>query len=216
MAKDNDPIKIVLVDDHQVLRSGLKYIIDVIDDLEVVAEASNGIEAVKKCAELLPDVVLMDLLMPEMDGVEATRIILRENPRIRVIALTSFKEEEKIQAALEAGAVSYLTKDITIDDLSEAVHKAYAGIPTLSPEATRALINARMRPPSPGSDLTPREMEVLEYMVSGLSNPAIAEKLTVSRSTVKKHVSNVLWKLGASSRTEAVALALKEKIVPAK
>ncbi len=206
-------IRIMLVDDHEVLRSGLKYIIDVIDDLEVVGEASNGVEAVQKCAELQPDVVLMDLLMPEMDGVEATRALLREHPQVRVIALTSFKEEEKIQSALEAGAVSYLTKDISIEELSEAVHKAYAGIPTLSPEATRALINARMRPPSPGSDLTKRELEVLEYMVTGLSNPEIADKLTVSRSTVKKHVSNVLMKLDVSSRTEAVALAIKEKIV---
>lgn len=206
-------IRMMLVDDHEVLRSGLKYIIDVIDDLEVVGEASNGVEAVQKCAELQPDVVLMDLLMPEMDGVEATRALLREHPQVRVIALTSFKEEEKIQSALEAGAVSYLTKDISIEELSEAVHKAYAGIPTLSPEATRALINARMRPPSPGSDLTKRELEVLEYMVTGLSNPEIADKLTVSRSTVKKHVSNVLMKLDVSSRTEAVALAIKEKIV---
>lgn len=213
MVDINEPIKLLLVDDHEVLRSGLKYIIDVIDDLEVVGEASNGIEAVGKCAELQPDVVLMDLLMPEMDGVEATRNIMREHPQIRVIALTSFKEEEKIQSALEAGAVSYLTKDISIDDLSEAVHKAYSGIPTLSPEATRALINAQMRPPSPGSDLTKRELEVLEHMVSGLSNPDIAVKLTVSPSTVKKHVSNILWKLGVSSRTEAVAMALKEKIV---
>jgi NarL family two-component system response regulator LiaR len=130
-----------------------------------------------------------------------------------VIALTSFKEEDRIRSALEAGAVGYLTKDISIDELSEAIHKAHAGIPTLSPEATRALINAQMRPPDPGYDLTPREKEVLAYMIEGLNNPEIAEKLTISRSTAKKHVSNVLMKLGVSSRTEAVALAIKENIL---
>jgi NarL family two-component system response regulator LiaR len=196
-----------------VLRSGLKYLIDVIDTIVVVGEASNGIEAIQLFEQLAPDVVLMDLVMPEMDGIEATRRITEENPGACVIMLSSFQEEDMVQKALEAGAVGYLTKNVSSAELTDAIEKASAGIPTLSPEATQALIQANIRSAKPDYNLSPRELEVLEKLVAGLSNPQIAEVLFISRATVKRHVSNIFSKLGVSNRTEAVALAIKDDIV---
>ena len=213
MSNDKKSIRIMLVDDHEVLRSGLKYIIDVIDTIEVVGEASNGVEAVQLYKELKPDVVLMDLVMPEMDGVEATRRITEENPDACVIILSSFQEEDMVQEALEAGAVSYLIKNVTSAELTSAIEKAFTGIPTLSPEATKALIQANIRSVKPDYNLSPRELEVLEKLVAGLSNPQIAEALFISRATVKRHVSNIFTKLAVGNRTEAVALAIKDDIL---
>ena len=206
-------IRIMLVDDHEVLRSGLKYIIDVIDTIEVVGEASNGIEAIQLYAELEPDVVLMDLVMPEMDGIEATLRITEENPGACVIMLSSFQEKDMVQKALEAGAVGYLIKNVSSAELRSAIEKAFTGIPTLSPEATKALIQANIQVTKPVYNLSPRELEVLEKLVAGLSNPQIAEALFISRATVKRHVSNIFTKLGVGNRTEAVALAIKDDIV---
>jgi NarL family two-component system response regulator LiaR len=155
----------------------------------------------------------MDLVMPGMDGAEATQAIRTQYPDVQVIALTSFKEEELVQNVLQAGAIGYLLKNVSADELADAIRAAHAGQPTLAPEAAQALIQATRRPPVPGFDLTEREFEVLGLMVDGLSNPDIAEKLVVSRSTVKFHVSSILSKLGVSSRTEAVSLALKQKLV---
>ena len=188
----------------------------VFDDLELVGEAGSGREAVRLCEQIQPDVVLMDLVMPEMDGATATRNIRECCPEVQVIALTSFKEQELVQGALEAGAIGYLLKNISADELADAIRAAHAGRPTLAPEATQALIQASRaasEPARPGFDLTDREHEVLELMVEGLTNPEIAGRLVVSRSTVKFHVSSILSKLEVSSRTEAVALALQEKIV---
>lgn len=208
-----EPIRVMIVDDHAVVRSGLAAFLEVFDDLLLVAEASSGREALRLCTTHNPDVVLMDLVMPEMDGAATTRAVRKQCPGTQVIALTSFREEELVQGALQAGAISYLLKNVSADELADAIRAAHAGRPTLAPEATEALIHAATRPDKPDYDLTPREREVLALMIEGLNNPEIAETLVVSRSTVKFHVSSILSKLGVGSRTEAVALAVQEDLV---
>jgi len=209
----SEPIRVMLVDDHAMVRKGLATFLKVFDDLQLVGEAENGAAAIQLCGEILPDVVLMDMVMPDMDGVAATRAIRQQFPQVQVIALTSFKEGELIKKALEAGAIAYLLKDVSADDLVWAIRSAHAGRATLSPEAAQALVEATNQPPTPGLDLTEREREVLGLMIEGLNNTQIAGRLTVSPSTIKSHVSNVLSKLGVASRTEAVTLALRSRIV---
>jgi NarL family two-component system response regulator LiaR len=206
-------LRVLLVDDHAMIRRGLAAFLKAFDDLELAGEAATGEEAVQRCAGLQPDVVLMDLMMPVMDGVAATRAIRERFPTVRVIALTSFRDEELVQRALQAGAIGYLLKNVSADDLATAIRAAHAGRPTLAPEATQALVHAAVQPPVPGQDLSPREREVLVLMVQGLNNTAIAQRLVVSPSTAKAHVSNILTKLGVTSRTEAVALALRHHLV---
>ncbi|MBE2223526.1 MAG: response regulator transcription factor [Anaerolineae bacterium] len=206
-------IRVLIVDDHAVVRSGLAAFLTVFDDLLLVGEAGSGAEAIQKCQQGNVDVVLMDLVMPEMDGAEATQRIRQQCPQVQVIVLTSFPEENQVQGALQAGAISYLLKNVTADQLADAIRAAHAGRSTLSPEATAVLIRAATQPKEPTYDLTPRELEVLALMVQGLSNPEMAEKLVVSRSTIKFHVSSILSKLGVNGRTEAVALAIQKNLV---
>ncbi|MGD8473840.1 MAG: response regulator transcription factor [Anaerolineae bacterium] len=207
------PIRVLLVDDHAVVRSGLSAFLLAFDDLELVGEAGSGEEAVRLCDRIRPDVVLMDLVMPGMDGAQATRAIRDKCPSIQVVALTSFKEQDLVEAALEAGAIGYLLKNVSADELAKAIREAHVGRPTLAPEAAQALIQARREPRALGFDLTEREREVLALLVEGLNNPDIADRLVVSRSTVKFHVSSILSKLGAASRTEAVAVAVREGLL---
>ena len=210
------PIRVMVVDDQPVVRSGLSAFLLVQPDLELVGEASDGERAVSLCPRLKPDVILMDMIMPRMDGAEATRRIREQNPSVQVIALTSFKEKEMVQGVLEAGAIGYLLKDISANELAVAIRAAHAGRPTLSTEATQILIESATRRNRHviGDDLTEREHDVLALMVDGLNNTQIAEKLIVSRSTVKFHVSNILSKLESSSRMEAIALAVRNDLVP--
>lgn len=211
---ESNPIRVMLVDDHAVVRSGLSAFLLAFEDLELVGEVRSGEEAVRLCDQYQPDVVLMDLVMPGMDGATATDLIRKKCPQIQVIALTSFKEKDLVEGALKAGAIGYLLKDVTAEELAGAIRAAHAGKPTLAPEAAQALIQATRSPVNkPGFDLTDREREVLALIVEGLNNNQIANRLVVSVSTAKFHVSSILSKLGASSRTEAVALALQNKLV---
>ena len=206
-------IRILLADDHDMVRRGLAVFLLAFDDFELVGEAANGLEAVEKCRDLHPDVVLMDLMMPVMDGVTAIRSIRESHPATQVIALTSFSEEKLVEDSMHAGAIGYLFKNATVDELAAAIRAAHAGLPTLAPEATRVLIRKATQPSlTPGQDLTERERAVLQLMVNGRSNPEIAEALMVSRSTIKTHVSHILDKLGVSSRLEAVTLAIRHKL----
>lgn len=207
-----NPIRVMLVDDHAMVRRGLAMYLRAFDDLELAGEAESGEAAIQLCAQVLPDVILMDMVLPGMDGAAATRVIREQFPQVQVIALTSFKEGDLIKNALAAGAIGYLLKDVSAEDLVRAIHAAHAGRVTLSPEAAQALVQTASQPPVPGLDLTEREREVLVLMVEGLNNTQIAGKLGVSPSTIKSHVSNILSKLGVASRTEAVTLALRHKL----
>jgi len=211
---EKNAIRVMLVDDHAVVRSGLSAFLLAYDDLELVGEASSGEKALQVCPQVQPDVVLMDLVMPGMDGATATGLIREKCPQIQVIALTSFKEKELVEGALKAGAIGYLLKDVSADELVNAIRSAAAGKPTLSPEAAQVLIQATRAPAQrPGFDLTEREREVLALMVEGLNNNHIAERLVVSVSTAKFHVSSILSKLGVASRTEAVSVALQNGLI---
>jgi two-component system, NarL family, response regulator LiaR len=205
-------IRIMLVDDHAVVRSGLGAFLSVNPDLELVGEAENGEQAVARAGLLAPDIILMDLMMPVMDGVAATQAIKKQNPHIQIIALTSFEEDELVQNALKAGAVGYLMKNVTARELAAAIRAAKEGKMTLSPEAAQALVRATQQAQETDT-LTEREHEVLKLMVEGLNNAEIAEQLVVSLSTVKYHISNILMKLGVNNRVAAVTTAIQKKLV---
>lgn len=207
------PIRILLVDDHAVVRSGLSKFLLVNKDMQLVAEASDGAEAIQMAGLHKPDVVLMDLMMPGVDGITATREIHQKYPPIKIIALTSFSEQNMVQGALQAGAIGYLQKNVTASELANAIRSAHAGRMTLSPEATQALAQSVTQSHMPGNELTERERDVLRCMVEGLNNNEIAEKLVVSLGTVKFHISNIFQKLGVDSRVEAVKMAIEQKMV---
>jgi len=206
-------IRVLLVDDHAVVRGGLSYFLSTTDDIEVVGEAANGEQALRLCAELHPDVVLMDMIMPQMDGFTAMQHLRQRHPDIRVIALTSFLEGEFVQRALQAGASGYLLKDVQAHELAEAIRAAKGGRSTLAPEATQALIQAMAQPAQRGEPLSEREREVLICMARGLSNGEIAAQLTISTHTVRHHVRNILAKLEVTNRTEAVHVAMQRGLV---
>jgi len=209
----SEKIKVMIADDHTVVRSGLAAFLSVFDEFELAGEAANGREACEKAKELRPDVILMDMMMPEMDGAQATKCIRQSVPESQIIILTSFKDEKMVQDALKAGAIGYILKNASADELAQAIRSAHAGKPALSPEATQALFEAAGAVENQIEPLTAREKDVLIMMVEGLSNPEIAEKLFLSRSTVKFHVSAILAKLNASTRTEAVSVALQKKLI---
>ena len=210
----SDRIRVVIVDDHLMVRRGLATFLKVSKNLELVGEADSGESAIELCADLKPDVVLMDMVMQSMDGAAATRLIRKKSPATQVIALTSFKDDILVKSALQAGAISYLLKGVSASELAQAIQAAHAGRPTISAEATEALIQAASQDVVPGHDLTEREREVILLMVEGLNNTQIAGRLVVSPSTIKSHVSSILAKLGVTSRTEAVALAIRHKLAP--
>ena len=204
--------RIMLVDDHAVVRSGLGAFLSVHPDLELVGEAENDEQAVARAGLLQPDIILMDLMMPVMDGVAAIAAIKKQHAAIQIIALTSYQEDELVQNALRAGAVGYLMKNVSARELAAAIQAARAGQMTLSPEAAQALVRASQQPQD-AEKLTEREREVLKLMVEGLNNAEIAERLVVSLSTVKYHISNILTKLGVDNRVAAVTQALQKKLV---
>jgi NarL family two-component system response regulator LiaR len=211
---ESKPIKVMIVDDHPVVRNGLKAMLLALDDMDLAGEAGSGRETLARCRESLPDVILMDMVMPGMDGVETTRAVLDQYPEVKIIILTSFPEEDLVQKAMAAGASGYLFKDTAIDTLPGAIRAVYAGQSTLAPEATQALIQAKMAPPKLGHDLSTREREVLALVVDGLSNDEIADRLVISPNTVKNHVRACMSKLGATNRAQAAALAVKHRLVP--
>ncbi len=213
----SQPISVIIVDDHAVVRQGVRAFLDTQPDIQVVAEASSGLEAIRLCAEFAPDVVLMDLVMPGMNGVEATRRLKRVSPRTQVIVLTSYYDDEHIFPAIQAGAISYLLKDVGPNELADAVRKAARGEAILHPRVAarviRELHNMPQDTPATFSELTERELEVLRLIAEGLSNAEIADRLVISEKTVKSHVSNILNKLHLADRTQAAVLAWKEGLM---
>ena len=206
-------IHILLVDDHAVVRSGLSKFLKVNKDLKLVGEASDGNEAVQLASLHKPDVILMDLMMPGLDGIAATREIHQKQPNIKIIVLTSFHDQNMVQGALQAGAIGYLQKNVTAKELGIAIRSAFEGKMTLSAEAAQVLAHSVAQPQIHGEQLTERERDVLKSMVDGLNNREIAAALVISLGTVKFHVSNIFQKLGVDSRVEAVKLAIEQKLV---
>ena len=210
---ESNPLRILIVDDHPMVRSGLMDFIFAYEWMEAVGEAQNGVEAVEFCANHEVDVVLMDMVMPLMDGSEATRRILALGKPVQIIVLTSFHEQDLVQQALKAGAISYLLKNVSAEELAAAIRAAHRGKSVLAPEATEALIQATRQSPGVGFDLTVREREVLALLVDGLSNLEIAEQLSIGMATVKYHLTNIFTKLGAKNRVEAATIALEHNLV---
>ncbi len=210
----SDSIRILIVDDHALVRQGLRSVVHVLPNMEWIGEARNGREAVQVVAELHPDLVLMDLVMPEMDGVAAIGAIKEAHPGVRVVALTTFAEAELVLGAVQAGADGYLLKDMELSELERAIRTVHAGQPYLHPEATRHLLQATAQPAEPPDRLTRREREVLVLIARGLSNRQIATKLTITEKTVSVHVSNILSKLQLESRTQAALYAARTGMIP--
>jgi NarL family two-component system response regulator LiaR len=207
-------IRVLAVDDHELVSQGMKFLLLPFADIEVVGTALNGEEALRLCQELQPDVVLMDMRLPGMDGPEATQAIRTRYPHVQVLALTTYHDEELVGRAVQAGAMGYLLKGVTIDELAAGIRSVYAGRPTMAVEAMQALARAAQSGPKLGDDLSQREREVLALLVAGKSDPQIAEQLVISLPTVKSHVSHILAKLGVANRAEAASVAVKHNLIP--
>ncbi len=210
---EDKQIRVMLVDDHSKIHRAISAVIEFLDDIVLVAQASNGEEAIQLCAQYEPDVVLMDVIMPGMDGIEATQVITGRYPQVKVLALSSFQDADSVREMVNAGAAGYVLKNSSIDDLANTIRTAYAGKSVFSAEVMQALLNPSSASPAHDYGLTSREIEVLRLMVDGLNNREIAEKLVVSISTAKFHVSSILTKLNVGSRIEAVALAVEKNLV---
>jgi NarL family two-component system response regulator LiaR len=207
------PIRLLIVDDHAIVRTGLSAVFETEDDLELVGQATNGIEAQDKVKELNPDVILMDIIMPQMGGIDAIKAIREFNPEAKILVLSSFTEDEKVLAAIKSGASGYILKDSSPEELVLAIRDVNAGKPSLHPSITRLLmedISPRKDPKNLEDPLTEREIEVLVAIAKGLSNQEIADQLTISHATVRFHVTNILQKLNLENRTQAALYALKE------
>lgn len=210
---DTNLTRILLVDDHDLVRKGLSVFLATRDDFVLVGEAADGQEAERLCGELQPDVILMDLVMPGQSGIETIRNVRSKNSSPQIIALTSYAEDDQVKKALEAGAIGFLHKNVSVDELTTAIQAAQNGEPTLSMEATKALIRTSRSPTPDIESLTARERQVLALMVDGLNNTKIAEQLVIGRATVKTHVSNILGKLRVTNRQEAISKTLREKLL---
>ena len=210
----SDPVKVMIVDDHAIVREGLTMLLGEEADIEVVGEARNGVDALSHVGRLNPDVVLMDLVMPEMDGIAATTEIRKKYPQCQVLVLTSFAEDQRVPDAIQAGAVGYLLKDILKADLLRAIHAAARGEPTLHPEAQRQLMQQVISPPTTSllESLTEREMDVLRLIARGNNNKEIASILHLTEGTVKGYVSTILGKLQVADRTQAALYAVKHGV----
>ncbi|MHB1346141.1 MAG: response regulator [Candidatus Humimicrobiaceae bacterium] len=206
-------IRVIIADDHPLVRHGIKTVFEAYDDIELVAEAENGKEAIEICEQYKPDIVIMDMIMPILDGAEATSQLIKKFPDIKVIALTSFNDKDLIKKSLKAGAISFVLKNISGSKLVKTIKDVYKGKYELSPQATKILLSELREKTDDNISLTKREKEILTFIVEGLSNKEIAKRMFLSNSTIQFHVSNVLSKLGVSKRTEAAYLALKQKLV---
>jgi len=207
------PIRVLITDDHSIVRKGIRALLATESDIEVVGEAGDGAEAAAQAQALRPDVILMDLMMPKMDGIEATRQILAQQPGMRILVLTSFAADDKVFPAIKAGALGYLLKDTGPEELVRAIHQVHRGEPTLEPSIARKVLGELSHPPQEpltADPLTERELEVLRLVAQGKSNKEIAEQLVIADMTVRAHVSNILSKLHLASRTQAALFALRK------
>lgn len=214
MMAESEHIRVMTVDDHEILTGGIRFLLLAFDDIELVGEAHSGKDALRLCDEVHPDVILMDMMMPDMNGVETTKAIRKQYPDVQVLVLSSFHNGDLVHGAMQAGAVGYLLKGLSMDELAEAIRAAKAGRHTLAQEAVQALVESAGSPRKPGDALSDREREVLALLVSGKSNAEIAEQLVISLPTVKSHVSHVLSKLGVANRAAAASLAIKHNLIP--